>query len=756
MSSDDDLPALQRGSSDDEVEDDIKAAEARLTEDKGLPKTTEQQPPASKKAATPALPAAPGLPPGLQNRVSNPAASANDETDEDEDEEEKPYGKKAVKKMMAAMEKDVTLDFAAEIEADEEGYKPITWTQLQDNFSYERVAHGFKLHGDISQKDREHWDRAKQIKLRDAEGREGAAFFYEEESKPFFDWEDVQVGSEMVVKSPRFHRFLDGQEGMRIEKNSAIARIAKRKFTDVQRLDYGRLNKTNGNTKYAKKKYDDAIGCYEQAINHLQGTFHDRPEFEQEARELTAQCYLNIAACQIGQGRHRVVNVSCRSALRINASPALNAKAYFRIGQCALKLHELQPAKEALVKALELAPGDSAIVGEINTLNEAIADDAKTQKQLFDLQGKEGAKKFGWRRTVLNPDPPTEIGGVTNYRDVGGKLTVNPDAKDDDEDGGLQRVPRLTLLRSAQPVDITRGGLHVLSDELRVKSILDLRTPSEVQAKQKIAAAKVAAYNKEHELEIELFRKSNGERGTAPKALVDVESKFTPVSVTCATGAEPKLAFANKKAAAAASKPLDDVLRDCPVMYRVDMTTRAVMSLASWWTLVQALFWGILAFVHTALLKRAAFVMLRGTALRVGIENFYELTLRKQAPEIAFAMHLAADEGNYPLLVHCSMGKDRTGIIVALLLSVAGVSMEDVAQEYAAVQGAQPDDAELGPLGIDEEWRVARADVMLRTLKTVRETYGGVDKYLESIGVSAETQRKIRAVLSKTVKAKVK
>uniref|UniRef100_A0A7S1M8E6 Tyrosine specific protein phosphatases domain-containing protein n=1 Tax=Neobodo designis TaxID=312471 RepID=A0A7S1M8E6_NEODS len=742
MSSDDELPALQRGSSDDEVDSDIAAARERLKADV-----------AAKAAAgvgPGGLPA--DLPPGLKHRVTNPAANPDDVTDEDEDEEEKPYGKKAVKKMMAAMDKEVTLDFAAELEADEEGYKPITWTQLQDNFSYERVAHGFKLYGDISQKDREHWDRAKQVKIRDKDGREGAAFFYEEESKPHFDWDDVQIGNEIVVKSPRFHRFLDGQEGMRIEKNKSISRVAKRKFTDVQRLDYGRLNKTNGNAKYAKKKYDDAIGCYETAINHLQGTFHDHPEFEQEARELCAQCYLNIAACQIGQGRHRVVEVSCRSALRINASKALNAKAYFRIGQCALKLHELQPAKEALMKALDLAPGDSAVIAEINKLNEEIATDAKAQKELFDLQSKEKNKKFGWRRTVLNPNPPTEIPGVTNFRDVGGKMTLNPDAAEDDDEG-LQRVPKLTLLRSAQLVDITRGGLHTLSDELRVKSILDLRTSSEVSAKRKMAAAKIAAYNKANELEIELYRKSNGERGMAPRALVDVESKFTPINVTCNQGTEPKLAFANKKAAA--GKSIGEALEG-PVVYHLDMTTRAVMSLASWWTLLQAVFWGVLAVFHASMLKRAAIAMLKGTALRVGVESFYETTLRKQGPEIAFAMKLAADEANYPILVHCSMGKDRTGIIVALLLSVAGVSIEDISKEYAAVTGAQPDEAELGPLGIDEEWRVARADVMLRTLKAVRDVHGGIDKYLESIGVDQVTQKKIRAVLSQKVKAKVK
>jgi protein tyrosine/serine phosphatase len=34
-------------------------------------------------------------------------------------------------------------------------------------------------------------------------------------------------------------------------------------------------------------------------------------------------------------------------------------------------------------------------------------------------------------------------------------------------------------------------------------------------------------------------------------------------------------------------------------------------------------------------------------------------------------------------LVHCSAGKDRTGIIAAVVLSLCGVEDEAVAQEYA-------------------------------------------------------------------------
>lgn len=44
------------------------------------------------------------------------------------------------------------------------------------------------------------------------------------------------------------------------------------------------------------------------------------------------------------------------------------------------------------------------------------------------------------------------------------------------------------------------------------------------------------------------------------------------------------------------------------------------------------------------------------------------------------------DHPSQPLVIHCSAGKDRTGIIVALILSLAGASDETIADEYALTE----------------------------------------------------------------------
>ena len=47
--------------------------------------------------------------------------------------------------------------------------------------------------------------------------------------------------------------------------------------------------------------------------------------------------------------------------------------------------------------------------------------------------------------------------------------------------------------------------------------------------------------------------------------------------------------------------------------------------------------------------------------------------------------HLAAVDPSElePILIHCSLGKDRTGVICALVLSICGVDDSIVAHEYA-------------------------------------------------------------------------
>ncbi|KAL4876240.1 protein-tyrosine phosphatase-like protein [Aspergillus karnatakaensis] len=115
-------------------------------------------------------------------------------------------------------------------------------------------------------------------------------------------------------------------------------------------------------------------------------------------------------------------------------------------------------------------------------------------------------------------------------------------------------------------------------------------------------------------------------------------------------------------------------------------------------------------------------------------------------------------------LIHCAMGKDRTGVVFAILLSLAGVSDDIVAEEYslseACLRSALPGIAKairkVVKPEISEEDAVWRAGVVVRTdkgsmramLKMVRERFGSVEGYLvECCGVAEEELRRLRGIL---------
>ncbi|KAG6008045.1 hypothetical protein E4U21_005058 [Claviceps maximensis] len=101
------------------------------------------------------------------------------------------------------------------------------------------------------------------------------------------------------------------------------------------------------------------------------------------------------------------------------------------------------------------------------------------------------------------------------------------------------------------------------------------------------------------------------------------------------------------------------------------------------------------------------------------------------------------------ILIHCTLGKDRTGIVFALLLSLAGVSDEVIAADYAlSEQGLEPARAKMvsviGELcpsltpslvahKVDGIIRQCHAQCILGFLHLLREECGGADGYARGL-----------------------
>ena len=57
--------------------------------------------------------------------------------------------------------------------------------------------------------------------------------------------------------------------------------------------------------------------------------------------------------------------------------------------------------------------------------------------------------------------------------------------------------------------------------------------------------------------------------------------------------------------------------------------------------------------------------------------------MQHSKPEVASALRIFTVQQNYPILVHCIHGKDRTGLVVGLVLLLCGALPGDVVADYA-------------------------------------------------------------------------
>ncbi|HTQ92781.1 MAG TPA: tyrosine-protein phosphatase [Streptosporangiaceae bacterium] len=107
-------------------------------------------------------------------------------------------------------------------------------------------------------------------------------------------------------------------------------------------------------------------------------------------------------------------------------------------------------------------------------------------------------------------------------------------------------------------------------------------------------------------------------------------------------------------------------------------------------------------------------------------------------------------------LVHCAAGKDRTGVVVALALSVAGVPAEAVVADYAA--SGERTEAIVARLGRSRlysrdvngkpaQLHQPRAETMAAFLEEMDARYGGVASWLADHGLSAADLAALRVKL---------
>ena len=111
-----------------------------------------------------------------------------------------------------------------------------------------------------------------------------------------------------------------------------------------------------------------------------------------------------------------------------------------------------------------------------------------------------------------------------------------------------------------------------------------------------------------------------------------------------------------------------------------------------------------------------------------------------QALNVCMKTNTTCSNTERVVLFHCQKGKDRTGLVAALLQHILGCEREQIIADYALTEelldeGSSSSSKKTSSSSLID-WSVFRgspASAMQETLEWVDQTYGSMDGYLESL-----------------------
>lgn len=120
--------------------------------------------------------------------------------------------------------------------------------------------------------------------------------------------------------------------------------------------------------------------------------------------------------------------------------------------------------------------------------------------------------------------------------------------------------------------------------------------------------------------------------------------------------------------------------------------------------------------------------------------------------EVLSVFQVLANLAAWPVVVHCTQGKDRTGLVVLLVLLLVDAERRAVERDYVRSQRElEPERGERLPeirsIGLPDEFADCPVDWIERVARHVDEVYGGIEKYLVRCGVTVDMQRKVKEML---------
>ncbi|KAI1214922.1 tyrosine/serine protein phosphatase [Annulohypoxylon truncatum] len=261
---------------------------------------------------------------------------------------------------------------------------------------------------------------------------------------------------------------------------------------------------------------------------------------------------------------------------------------------------------------------------------------------------------------------------------------------------GRKLVREGVLYRSARPDDASPEDRKRLRDEFGIKTVVDLRTKTEhlKQAEKRQAS------------------QTNLPEPNAPSESVQIPGlRYQQIKVT--------------------GRRFEKFL----------------VSQLSWCNYFKLIFLFLLGYRTQAISLISQEVLLPRGLVGLGL-----VTIDESGAEIADTLRTFLAPSSTPLLVHCTQGKDRTGLVVALILMVLSVPAPAIDHDYMLSSAGLSSEresrlAEIREIGLTAEWGDASPDFVAKVVEHIDVKYGGVDGYLDGVGFDASERRRLVEVL---------
>jgi protein-tyrosine phosphatase len=142
---------------------------------------------------------------------------------------------------------------------------------------------------------------------------------------------------------------------------------------------------------------------------------------------------------------------------------------------------------------------------------------------------------------------------------------------------------------------------------------------------------------------------------------------------------------------------------------------------------------------------------------RAALADFYAQMPKLYAPEYRLIVHQLL-ESRAPLLLHCTAGKDRTGVGSALILTALGVPRTTIVKDYELTDqllkpSSGPPKTEFMrrfqslPADVQHAMMSADPGYIAAAFRSMESQYGSMEKYLAAeLGVGPEQIRRLRSL----------